>query len=67
MSDFADKLAPVRPSAGGRAQASRKKLLERWGSREDVAGVITVDTIGGRELWRRMKGTTDMFEQEVRT
>lgn len=65
MSDFADKLEPQRRSVGGKAQATRKQLLARWGSRQVDAGTIEINTIGGRELWRRLTG--DVFEQEVGT
>jgi hypothetical protein len=65
MSALEDKLIDVRPSIGGKAQSTRKKLLERWGSREESAASIVIDTIGGREVWRRIGG--DIFEQEVRS
>lgn len=66
MSTYVDeKLEPQRRSSGGKAQATRKQLLARWGSAEAGRERITIDTIGGREVWRRVSG--DVFEQEVRT
>lgn len=66
MSDFADKLAMrhYRPTAG-RAQDSGKHLLGRWGASQPDASTIVIDTMGGREVWRRVSG--DVFEQEVRS
>jgi hypothetical protein len=65
MSDFADKIEQRPRSQGGKAQATRKQLLARRGSREDGTKTITIDTMGGRELWRCISG--DVFEQEVRS
>jgi hypothetical protein len=65
VSDFVDKLAQRRPSVGGKAQARRDQLLARWGSRQVDAGTIEIDSMGGREVWRRLNG--DLFEQEVRS
>lgn len=64
MSDFAEKFEQRRPSTAGRAQASRKQLLSRWGSRQVDAGTIEIDSMGRRELWLRVGGSGDVFEQE---
>lgn len=69
MSDLESKLELRRPSAGGKAQARRSQLLARWGSREgsitEGKDLIIIDTMGGREVWRRVTG--DLFEQEKRS
>ncbi len=65
MSTLDEKLEHRARSAGGKAQATRKQLLARWGSRQVDARTITIDTIGGRELWRCVSG--DVFEQDVRS
>jgi len=62
MSDLAEKLEQRKPSAGGRASATRKQLLARWGSHQVDAGTITIDSMGRHEVWRRISG--DVFEQE---
>lgn len=69
MSTYVDeKLTPQRPSLGGAAQASRKHLLARRGAAEVSADHIVIDTMGGREVWRRIAAGVDgMFEQEVRS
>lgn len=65
MSDFAEKFERARSLPGDRARASRKKLLERRGAKQLSAERIIIDTMGGREEWRRVTG--DEFEQEVRS
>lgn len=65
MSDIAAKLEQRPRPREGKAQATRKQLLARWGSREANAKTITIDTMGGREVWRCVSG--DVFEQEVRS
>lgn len=69
MSDWSEKTEQRRPSVGGRAQATRRDLVKRRGSAEQGVDVITVDTMDGREVWRRITGDKgsagDFFEQEV--
>lgn len=67
MSELSSKLEYVRPSIGGRAQDSGTHLLTRWGSRRVDARTIYVDTMGGREVWRRVEGGRELYEQEVRS
>jgi hypothetical protein len=70
MSTYVDeKLLPQRPSQGGKAQATRKQLLEgRRGAREQDKNVITIDAMFGREVWRRISpGVDGTYEQEVRS
>lgn len=72
MSDWAEKLASPSHQREGRAQATRKGLLARRGSRELDSDTIHIDTMGGREVWRRVQKKTgkaagDFFEQEVRS
>lgn len=69
MSTYVDdeRLARPRASREGKAQARKQQLLDRYGSRQASPDRITIDTIGGREVWRRVGGTGDLFEQEVRT
>lgn len=65
MSDIASKLEQRRESVGGCAQATKKQLLARRGSRVVSAAVIHVYTMGGCEVWRHHGG--EYFEQEVRS
>lgn len=65
MSDHSEKLEQHRQSAGTKAQATRKQLLARWGSKLADERTVVIDTIGGREVWTRVSG--DVFEQAVRT
>lgn len=66
MSTYVDeKLAPQHASIGGRAQATKKQLLSRYGSRLVSKTVIHIYTMGGCEVWRHHGG--DYFEQEVRS
>lgn len=70
MSTYVDeKLGAQRPSAGGKAQATRKQLLEgRRGAKEVSKDVITIDAMFGREVWRRItNGVDGTYEQEVRS
>ena len=72
MSDWAEKLAAPARQADGKAQAPRGHLLGRWGARELDVDTIAIDTMGGREVWRRLerKGRAaagDAFVQEVRS
>lgn len=69
MSTYVDeKLVPQRQSLGGAAQASRKQLLGRRGSRVVGEQVILIETMGGTERWRRVtNGVDGLFEQEVRS
>jgi hypothetical protein len=65
LSDLESKLERPRPSLGGAARASRKQLLARWGSAEAGPERITIDSIGGRECWRRVSSGVDgLFELE---
>lgn len=66
MSDMSSKLEQRRQSVGGKAQARRSQLLARWGSREgsitEGKDLIIIESMGRREVWRRVTG--DLFEQE---
>lgn len=70
MSTYVDeKLAPQPRSRGGNAQATRKQLDARYGSHEEGADRIVIESMGRREEWRRISGRSDdgaagdMFEQ----
>lgn len=65
MSSLEEKLAQPRADDGGKARATRAQLLARRCSVEEAPGRITIDAMGGRELWLRVAG--DLFEQEVRS
>jgi hypothetical protein len=65
LSSLDSKLERPRTTTGGKARARADQLLERWGSWRIDPNTIAVDTIGGRELWRRVTG--DLFEQQVRS
>lgn len=65
MSELAEKLEQRRESVGGNAQATKKQLLARRGSRAVSATVIHIYTMGGCEVWRHHGG--EYFEQEVRS
>ena len=66
MSDLAEKFEQRKPSAGDRAQASRKQLLARWGSAQLSPELIEIDSVCGREVWRRVGSKGDVFQQEPR-
>lgn len=65
MSDWLEKLTVQPRSRAERAQATRQQLLRRWGSHQVDAKTITIDTMGGREVWRCVSG--DVFEQGERS
>lgn len=67
MSDLAEKLEQRRPSHDGKATATRKQLLARYGAKQQDERTVVIDTMGGREVWRRVGAGGDVFEQEVRT
>jgi hypothetical protein len=67
VSDWTEKLAEQPRSRGDKAQATRKQLLARWGSKQVDAGTIVINSIGGRELWMRVGSSGDVFEQEQRS
>lgn len=67
MSDWTEKMTVQLRSRGDRAQATRKQLLGRYGSKQVDAGTITIDSIGGHELWMRVGSSGDVFELERRS
>lgn len=67
MSDWTEKMTVQPRSRGQRAEASRKQLLARYGSKQVDAGTITIDSMGGRELWMRVGSSGDVFALERRS
>jgi hypothetical protein len=72
VSDWDAKLATRAPQTEGRAQAARSTLLARRGAREVDVDTVHIDTMGGREVWRRLvkkstRAAGDYFEQLVRS
>lgn len=67
MSELFAKLQAPTEDRGGRATASLKALLKRWGYRFDGPERVIIESMSGVEIWVRKSGRGDsaIFEKQL--